>query len=254
MEKNNLIVKADIRRITTWKRRLILILFLILLALSILVGLMFASHSFDYFFINHFSSPLDAIYILWFDLPLYHCIIIPDTNVIYSEDFYILNIVLLSLGYILVASSPFIIKALYSRMTRNTELYVTDKQVIGSYSSFIFKKTLQIPIEKVDNLTICSTFLDKLRTGKTLGICSASGIIKLHFVHNAEQVVALTMERISEIKNKEKESKEISQATTVSVISVSITDKIKELVSLKDAGLITEEEFVKKRENILAKM
>ena len=62
------------------------------------------------------------------------------------------------------------------------------------------------------------------------------------------------MERISEIKNKEKESKEISQATTVSVISVSITDKIKELVSLKDAGLITEEEFVKKRENILAKM
>ena len=62
------------------------------------------------------------------------------------------------------------------------------------------KKTIQIPIDKIDNLTIISTFMDKLRTGKTLGICSASCLIKFHFVQNAEEVATLTMERINEMK------------------------------------------------------
>ena len=79
-------------------------------------------------------------------------------------------------------------------------------------------------------------------------------MIKLHFVQNAEDVVSLTMERINEIKNKEKRARIIAQTAATIPTTVSTADKLKELASMKEAGLISEDEYANKREELLAKM
>ena len=114
---------------------------------------------------------------------------------------------------------------------------------------------MQIPIEKLDNLTTLSSIADKLRSGITLEIYSTSGVIKLHFVHNAEKIIAAALHRIEEIREEEKCSAAITQPVQDAVtISVSISSKLKELSDLKETGLITKEEYLKKREEIISKL
>lgn len=167
----------------------------------------------------------------------------PFTYSIPYTKWYIDNIIIITSIFIIVSLAPFIISAIYKRMCKNTLLFVDNEKIWGSYNSFVFKKTLQIPLEKVDNLTISHTLFDKLRTGKTLGVCSASGIIKLHFIQNAEEIVSYTMNQINELKSKNNQ-----------VHTTSISDKLKELANIKELGLITEDEFTKKREELLSKM
>lgn len=267
MDTQNIVVKADIRRNPGIKRKVFLTVFLVVLAVSLILGLGIGSYS------RHYSDGTDGhgeYYpesdvrkVGWFSVPFYHY----DSAEKYTTDFlgfewtdyrvdidwYTGNIILVALLYVIAVATPFVVKALYARMCKNTELFVADEQVFGSYSRFIFKKTLQIPIEKVDNLTIISTFLDKLRTGKTLGVCSASSVIKLHFVQNAEDVVSMTMKRIND-KKKEKRGRIIAQTVATIPTTVSTADKLKELANMKEAGLISEDEYANKREELLAKM
>lgn len=267
MDTQNIVVKADIRRNPGIKRKVFLTVFLVVLAVSLILGLGIGSYS------RHYSDGTDGhgeYYpesdvrkVGWFSVPFYRY----DSTGKNTTDFfgfewtdyrphidrYPGNIILVALLYVIAVATPFVVKALYARMCKNTELFVADEQVFGSYSRFIFKKTLQIPIEKVDNLTIISTFLDKLRTGKTLGVCSASSVIKLHFVQNAEDVVSMTMKRIND-KKKEKRGRIIAQTVATIPTTVSTADKLKELASMKEAGLISEDEYANKREELLAKM
>ena len=154
--------------------------------------------------------------------------------------------------YIILLTAPLYIDAIHKRQCKNTALTISESKVYGSYNSFLFKKSLEMPIEKVDNLTTISGLMDKLRTGVTLGVCSASGVIKIHFVQNAEEVISAAMNRIDEIKEKEKRSRVVAQATANAPASTS--DKLKDLLAMKESGLITEEEFTKKREEILSNM
>ena len=268
MDAQNIVVKADIGRNPSKKRKVILAVFLVVLVASLILGLSNGSGSFHLDggtnIYGEAYPESDVRYVGWFGVDFYYYDSAESyttelygykwTNYYEDTDWYTGNIILVALIYLIAAATPFVVKALYSKMCKNTELYVTDEQVLGSYSSFVFKKTLQIPIDKVDNLTISSTFLDKLRTGKTLGVCSASGVIKLHFVQNAEDVVSLTMERINENKNKEKRARIIAQTAATIPATVSTADKLKELASMKEAGLISEEEYAKKREDLLTKM
>lgn len=268
MDAQNIVVKADIRRNLSKKRKVILAVFFVVLVASLILGLSFGSNSLH---LDGGTNIYGEAYpesdirdVGWYFLEFYnYASSEPNTIELYGyrytyydeyTNWHTGNIILVALIYLIAAATPFVGKALYSKMCKNTELYVTDEQVLGSYSSFVFKKTLQIPIDKVDNLTISSTFLDKLRTGKTLGVCSASGVIKLHFVQNAENVVSLTMERINENKNKEKRARIIAQTAATIPATVSTADKLKELASMKEAGLISEEEYAKKREDLLTKM
>ncbi|MBR5529648.1 MAG: SHOCT domain-containing protein [Oscillospiraceae bacterium] len=255
MDTQNIVVTANVGYIFSKVRKIILLVFLGILAASLIVGFFFESYY------GHSDGDYDPVYeeygpaydyckIEWYYLPLFDY----DSRDFPTTDWEPNTIIQIALFYTIVAAIPFVIKALYEKMCKNTALCVTDEYIIGSYNSFIFKKSLQMPIEKVDNLTISSTFLDKLRTGKTLGVCSASGVIKLHFVQNAEEVVSLTMERINEMRNNEKHAQSTPQIVAAAPATVSTTEKLKELVSMKEAGLISEEEFAKKREDLLAKM
>lgn len=152
------------------------------------------------------------------------------------------------LPYVLIIfPAPLYAFLIMRSQSNKTELTVTDTQVFGSYGDFLTKKQLQMPIEKVDNLVVISGFWDKIRSGETLGICSGSGVIKLHFVQNAKEIVAAAMTQIEANRGKEASADAEKQAP-------SATEKLKELMNMKEMGLITEEEFAAKRQEILSGM
>lgn len=247
MDSKKIIIKADIKRIITKKRKVVLISFLVLAVVSLVVGIATASmwsigipnREISWFGVNFYN---EAPY----DVESYYRGYFDGRYRVYFEYF---NIIIVALLYTILIAGPFIIHIIYNKMCKNTELTVTEEEILGSYSSFISKKTLQIPIEKVDNMTIISTFKDKLKTGKTLGICTASGIIKLHFIHNAEEIVSVTMNKINEVKNKES----INCSTETKTVYAT-SDKLKEILHMKDTGLISNEEYEKMREEILCKI
>ena len=72
-------------------------------------------------------------------------------------------------------------------------------------------------------------------------------MIKLHFVQNAKEVVAAAMTQIEANRGKEASADAEKQAP-------SATEKLKELMNMKEMGLITEEEFAAKRQEILSGM
>lgn len=270
MDKNErILARADIRFEKTSFSRILTFIFLILVVLSFFGGLLFESTILDvwnntpeFTFFEFLSPPQDREYhkfVFWFDVFLFD-----DEN---DRDFANTsgyrrmidsnegNIIGVSILYAILCLTPAFVRAIFKRQCRITALTVTDSLIYGSYNRFLSQKSLQIPIEKLDNLTTLSSIADKLRSGITLEIYSTSGVIKLHFVHNAEKIIAAALHRIEEIREEEKCSAAITQPVQDAVtISVSISSKLKELSDLKETGLITKEEYLKKREEIISKL
>lgn len=227
--QKNILTKADIRVTERYGMKFI-ILYLILVTVVFLLGFEYRESwmvSWNSFGVVYFNYQ-DRILIDWG------------------------AIAAISSIFILLYILPFVIKKIIELPCKFTKLTVSESSVNGVYSGFFTKKTLNMPLDKVDNLSVTNSFMDKVRSGKTLEVRTASGIIRFHFVHNAEEVVEITMRRIEELRNAKKteQPSEYIQAGT----TVSTSDKVKELLSMKESGLITEEEFLKKKEDLLSKM
>lgn len=264
--QEHVLATADIRYIKTKLAKITTIVFLVIVALSLVIGIKSASysgHSEGGKVVNPASDLYgqsypahDYVHIGWFGIEFYE----DDQGWEFgyfgsywdhTVATYVENIVLVIVIYIFLFSLPGIITAIFKHECKVTSLTITDSQVYGSYNNFLFKKSLKMPIEKVDNLTTISGLMDKFRSGVTLGVCSASGIIKLHFVQNADEVIAAAIGRIEEIK--EKRARVVAQPVAPAA-APSVSDKLKDLVLMKEQGLITDDEFNKKREEILSKM
>ena len=264
--QERILAKADIRKVSNKKRKIIKIVYLVIVAALLIIGLISGSGSYHLdsgTTIYGDSYPAsDVKYCGWFGSRFYHYDSAElSTFTLYGQTFrnyypdtdvYGGNIAWVSIMFLVLLGAPLYIDAIHKRQCKITALTVSESKVYGSYNSFLFKKSLEMPIEKVDNLTTISGLMNKLRTGVTLGVCSASGVIKIHFVQNAEEVISAAMNRIDEIKEKEKRSRVVAQATANTPASTS--DKLKDLLAMKESGLITEEEFTKKREEILSNM
>ena len=265
--QEHVLAKADIKKVSNKKRKIIKIVYLVIVAAVLIIGLISSSGIAHHIrggtniYGEHYPDS-DFTYINWFgvDLYEYHSAVLVSEythKYVYASYIeydhtvpYVGNIVWVSGMFLVLLGAPFYIDAIHKRQCKNTALTISETKIYGSYNSFLFMKTLEMPIEKVDNLTTISGLMDKLRTGVTLGVCSASGVIKIHFVHNAEEVVSAAMKRINEIK--EKSSRVVAQ--TNANVPASTSDKLKELLAMKESGLINEEEFTKKREEILSNM
>lgn len=260
--QEHVLAKADIRYVKTKLAKITTIVFLVIVVLSLIIGIKsgtWSYHSDGGKTIYGDSYPAhDDLYIGWFGVDLYE-----DsegwkrgswgTYWASTGETHVENIIFVVALYIVLFSLPAIVTAIFKHDCNVTSLTITDSQVYGSYNNFLFKKSLKMPIEKVDNLTTISGLMDKFRSGVTLGVCSASGIIKLHFVQNADEVIAAAIGRIEEIKEKEKRARVVAQPVAPAA-APSVSDKLKDLALMKEQGLITEDEFNKKREEILSKM
>lgn len=264
----HILATADIRYVKTKLAKITTIVFLVVVALSLVIGITsatYSGHSDGGKVINPASDLYgqsfpahDYVHIGWFGLEFYEDDQGWESSYFggywgHTVETYVENIIIVIVIYAILFSLPAIVAAIFKHECKVTALTVTDSQVYGSYNNFLFKKSLKMPIEKVDNLTTISGLMDKFRSGVTLGVCSASGIIKLHFVQNADEVIAAAIGRIEEIKEKEKRARVVAQPVAPAA-APSVSDKLKDLALMKEQGLITEDEFNKKREEILSKM
>ena len=261
--QEHILATADIRYRKTKFARIVTISFLAIVVLSLILGMVVSSytyHSDGGTTIYGDSYPAhDNTYIGWFGIRFYE-----DTQgwkslgygLTYwgrTNETYVGNIILVAAIYTVLFSIPAVVAAVFKRECRATSLTITDSQVYGSYNNFFFKRSLKMPIDKIDNMTTISGLMDKFRSGDTLGVCSASGIIKLHFVQNTEEVISAAISCIEEIKAQSKIT--VNNGITMAAnTNSSAAEKMKDLVYMKEQGFITEEEYNKKREEIIEKL
>ena len=137
------------------------------------------------------------------------------------------------------------------RRRKLTELSVSNTEVVGSYTAFIpiSKITLRMPIEKIDNISAANSFFF-LFTGKAVRIGSTSSKISIPFVENADEIVAFISEAIE--KARKEQIKPVMQHNKSA--QSDYAGSIRKLSELRDAGIITEEEFNQKKAELLGKI
>lgn len=148
---------------------------------------------------------------------------------------------------VIVFVLPVVIFLIRMFIAKRCKLELTEGQIEGQLKTTFGKKKLQIPIDHLDNVMTSSGFWDKVRGGETLLLSSNSGLIKFHYVRNADEFAQAAMTRIEEVK----------KAAPASAPSVSGSEAMEKLNSLKqmlDSGLITQEQFEQKKADILDKM
>ncbi len=159
-------------------------------------------------------------------------------------------IVTIFLAVFLISLIPIYV-ALQRRKRRLTELTVTDKELFGYYTALIpfAKISLRMPIEKIDNVSaVNSVFL--FFTGKLVIINSTSGSFKIPYVLNADEIVEFISTAIENRRN----GNASYSATNFEQSQDNAADTLKKIADLRDAGIITEEEFEQKKREILGKM
>ena len=146
---------------------------------------------------------------------------------------------------IVLFAIPIVIKAIRRAWCRRLSLTLHEDRVTGTYGKFS-TKSLSLPIEQLSSVSVIESFLDKVRSGKTISIRSASGVIAFPFVQNADEFAQKSLEAI----NKYKGERRIAPAAAP-VASASNADELKKYKDLLDSGVITEEEFNAKKKQIL---
>ena len=156
-------------------------------------------------------------------------------------------IVTLFLSILFISLVPIYV-AIQRRKRELTELTVTDKELFGFYTALIpiEKISLRMPIEKIDNVTaVNSIFL--FFTGKRVIVNSTSGSFKIPYVLNADEIIEFIS---TAIENRHKSNASLS-TTNLAQPTEDPAETLKKFADLRDAGIITEEEFEQKKKELL---
>ena len=131
---------------------------------------------------------------------------------------------------------------------KKISLFLYNDRIEGSVPS----KTVQLPIDKNNSIEIRNGYSKKW---KIVAIRSSTDLVLFRWVHNAEEFVNATLAKMEEYKHTASSaaptaSPSVNQASAAG----QTTAKIKELKELLDSGLITQEEFEAKRQELLKNM
>lgn len=190
MEERINVIKADVKRVFTKKKKIVIAAYLILIIMSCVIGF-----KTEYFERNEIGDVYESERVTWFGKELYYEWYAELADVFTGEwsyyddvDWYKGSIAFVSILYFILLIIPITIELISYKKYSNTSLVIDENQMIGSCSS-VGKKTVQMSVEKINNIAITDTFWDKLRGGQTIVIESSSSLIKFHFVYNAQEVV-----------------------------------------------------------------
>ena len=137
--------------------------------------------------------------------------------------------------FLLVLAVSVVIALLFFLRFHKTELVVTDKRVYGKTS---FGKRVDLPL---DSISAVGTSLMK-----TIAVTTASGAIKFGLIANRDEVHDKITSLLVNRQGQEKQLK-ITEEKPVN----SNLDDLKKIKELLDSGIITQEEFDKKKRQIL---
>lgn len=153
---------------------------------------------------------------------------------------------------LIVVILPILLKLPSKFIAKRCQLELTENQIKGQLKMPFSTKKLQMPIDKLDNVFTSNSIADKFRSGETVIIHSNSGVVKFHYVHNAEEFAQLAMKRIEEAR-KENTVQVVAPPVQNTAPASSLTEKIAELQSLKVQGILTEEQFEAKKQDLISK-
>lgn len=252
---SNIICQADIRKS---KKIMSLLIWCIIAGITTIIGSIPKYYSEEYYCEQRFGHRYRILFVEVADF--YKHRTAEDT--IYkvdhwTEHHYIQSpeiiIMLIIVFIILIVPLYFLIKAL---ILKKCNLELRDDGIFGNRKTLFHNKQLNLPTDKIDNVMVNENFIDKLLKVKTVSVCSSSGIVKFPWVKNADEFVNATLVKIEEYKTSVKSSLQSMSESNASSGSngASLSDKLTELKNLADQGLITQEEFDKKRKELLSKM
>ena len=115
-------------------------------------------------------------------------------------------------------------------------------------------KEMKLPFDEISSISIVSGFVDTALSGKTVRIATSSGIIKFCCIVNADEFVSNALEKIEERRKKVQEINATVHPNVQAIVPQSEANKIVELKKLLDSGLISQEEYEQKRQELLSKM
>jgi len=162
---------------------------------------------------------------------------------------------LVEVGVFLVLLSPKLIALIGKFISSRCSLTLEEGQIKGQLKTLFGKKSLQLPLDHLDNVMVSHGLMDKLRGGKALLISSNRGLIKFHYVQNADEFARVAMEKIEKVKKKTFHNP--APAPTAAAAQSTGNDTMEKLDSFKkmlENGLITQEEFDAKRKELLEKL
>lgn len=202
---NTVILKADIKRNKI--KKLTIIIFYIIIAMSLIIGLLvglryddmnYPKTDPDYPDSGHYCTNY-VLGISWFNVGISfkiesHCGAIgfydPYAQV-FTENasyFFVGNLLALLFAYSFICMVPIVWNKYCNKQAQNTSLELSENYLSGTvYSLGKTQLSFEIPLEKVDNISVCRGIFDRLRTGDTIVITSASQIFKIHYVKNSKQ-------------------------------------------------------------------
>lgn len=132
-----------------------------------------------------------------------------------------------------------IIAVIFINAFSKTELYITNSRV---YGITIFNKRIDLPI---DAITAVGTGIFN-----TISISTASGVIKFSYLKNRDNIHQCINDLV--ISRQKKENNNPTTQTTIKQeIPLSNADELKKYKELLDMGVITQEEFNAKKNQLL---
>ena len=131
-----------------------------------------------------------------------------------------------------------VIAVLFYVTFNKTEIIVTDKRVYGKTS---FGTRVDLPVDSISAVGI--TFL------KSLTVTTASGAIRFFLIENRDDIHKELSRLLIERQEKKTENNNTDRGNYISV-----PDELKKYKELFDQGILTEEEFNMKKEQLLKMM
>jgi uncharacterized membrane protein YdbT with pleckstrin-like domain len=157
-------------------------------------------------------------------------------------------------GVILIAYS---VRAFLAWAT--SHFVVTTDRVIHR-SGWLAKRSMEMPLERINDVTFTQTVLERLVGAGSLRIQSGSEYGQNHFrdIRNPEDVQKLIyeMSESNEARMRGGAAPEVGQARTETITAeeASPLDEIERLARLKERGLLSEEEFETQKRRLLGRL
>lgn len=156
---------------------------------------------------------------------------------------------------LLVSFIPAIYKLLfmkiYNYIAQKCYLELYEDELVGVNTTLFSRKTLKLPIERVDSISIEHTIINKIMGGPTVVICSSSGKIKFNWVQNAQEFMDKVFETINQYKTSIASNSSKSEINSNAQNEDAI-EKIIKLKNLLDQGVITQEEFEAQKKKLFS--
>lgn len=171
------------------------------------------------------------------------------------DDFEVFIGWLICLGCLIICTFPLWYYGIGKFISSRCSLSLEEGQIKGQLKTIFGKKSLQLSLDHLDNIMVSHGLMGKLRGGNTLLISSNRGLIKFHYVQNADEFARVSMEKIEEVKKKTFHNS--APAPTAALVQPTGNDTMEKLDSLRkmlENGLISQEEFDVKKKELIEKM